>query len=60
MDKIECKVGKKHTDGTSILKKLKGKLLHVFDYIETDTELKYSIKNYKIYYNNNYIKVNKQ
>ena len=34
-----------------ILKVLKDKLSRLFDYVETSTELKYSINDYKCYYN---------
>ena len=49
LDHVKCKVDKKYSDAMLILKVLKDKLSRLFDYIETSTELKYSINNYKCY-----------
>jgi len=52
LDNVQCKVDKKDTDAKLILKVLKDKLSRLFDYVETSTELQYSINDYKHYYNN--------
>ena len=53
LDHVQCKVDKKDYDAKLILKVLKDKLSRLFDYVETSTELKYSINDYKCYYNAN-------
>ena len=51
LDHVQCKVDKKDSDAMLILKVLKDKLSRLFGYVETSTELKYSINDYQCYYN---------
>lgn len=51
MDNLECEVDSKHKNTKSIPNQWKENLSHLFDYDETEPELKISIEHYLIYYN---------